>query len=65
MDYAGLADRLLANPPAAVNNPENDAMVLACKNQPYFQSRLQVVRPPFAVNHRSHGAGSLFAAGGH
>lgn len=43
MDYAGLANRLLSNPAAANNNPVNDAIVLACKSQAYFQTRLQAV----------------------
>jgi len=43
MDYAGMANRLLANPLAANNNPVNDAIVLACKSKDYFQSRLEAV----------------------
>ena len=41
MDYGGTKNAFLLNPKPAKHNPENDAIVLACKSQPYFSSRLK------------------------
>lgn len=41
MDYAGARNLLTRTPSQAKDNPDNDAIVLACKSQPYFSSRLQ------------------------
>ena len=43
MDYWGAANLALANPRVAQENPENDAIVLACKSKPYFSERLREV----------------------
>lgn len=43
MDYGGAKDLTVSNPGPAKSNPENDAIVLACKSQPYFSSRLEKV----------------------
>ena len=41
MDFAGATDLMTATPQKAMNNPQNDAIVLACKSEPYFASRLR------------------------
>ena len=40
MDYFGIRNRMLSNPEPTKDNPDNDAIVLACKSQSYFTSRL-------------------------
>lgn len=40
MDYLGSKNLLLSTPAPAIGNPNNDAIVLACKSQAYFTSRL-------------------------
>lgn len=41
MDYAGIKNRSVPDPAAASNNPENDAIVLACKSKSFFLPRLE------------------------
>ncbi len=41
MDYAGIKNRSVPNPAAASNNPQNDAIVLACKSESFFLPRLE------------------------
>jgi hypothetical protein len=43
MDYGGMNKFLLSDRVAANDNPDNDAIVLACKSRPYFYSRLSKV----------------------
>lgn len=43
MDSVGVAKHTLTNPTVARNNPQNDAIVLACESKPYFLSRLKAV----------------------
>lgn len=43
MDYAGAKDLLISTPKPASINPDNDSIVLACKSQAYFSSRLEKV----------------------
>ncbi len=41
MDYGGIKKFFLSNYNQAKDNPDNDAIVLACKSQPYFSERLK------------------------
>lgn len=41
MDYAGIKNKTVSNPIAASNNPDNDAVALACKSKPFFLPRLE------------------------
>lgn len=43
MDYFGAKDTIVSTPEMAVAHLSSDAVVLACKSQPYFASRLQSV----------------------
>lgn len=43
MDYVGVKNIMIARPTTSENNPTNDAIVLACKSQDYFSSRLEKV----------------------
>jgi len=43
MDYYGVKDTIVSTPEMAMANLSSDAVVLACKSQPYFESRLQSV----------------------
>jgi hypothetical protein len=40
MDYGGMKSFLFSEQEVAKDNPDNDSIVLACKSQPYFSSRL-------------------------
>jgi len=52
MDFAGSKDWLLRTPPPAVSNPQNDAIVLACKSQRYFSERLNKLKAhPLILTH--------------
>lgn len=44
MDYVGVKNIMVARPTISENNPTNDAIVLACKSQDYFSSRLDKVK---------------------
>ena len=44
MDYAGVKNYMIARPAQSKDNPINDAIVLACKSQNYFSSRLKKVQ---------------------
>lgn len=44
MDYAGMKNIIAARPEASKDNMTNDAIVLACKSQDYFSSRLEKVK---------------------
>jgi len=41
MDYAGLRSKTMSTPQAVADNPQHDAIVLACKSEPYFRPRLR------------------------
>lgn len=41
MDYGGLKNKTMSTPRTADMNPVNDAIVLACKSEPYFRPRLE------------------------
>lgn len=41
MDYIGTKKFFISDPGISKNNPVNDAIVLACKSQPYFSDRLK------------------------
>lgn len=43
MDFAGMNDLTVSNPPVIGSNPDNDAMVLACKSKAWFFKRLSQV----------------------
>jgi hypothetical protein len=43
MDFAGARNYMISNPQPAKHNPTNDAIVLACKSQPYFAPRLKAL----------------------
>ena len=43
MDFAGLKSKLFEKTNITTENPENDAIVLACKSKPYFQPLLENV----------------------
>ena len=43
MDFAGMRSKLLETTSIAKDNPDNDAIVLACKSKPYFTSLLKDV----------------------
>lgn len=43
MDYAGLTSKFFPDVQADKGNPDNDAIVLACKSQPYFEKRIEDV----------------------
>ncbi len=43
MDYVGVKNIMVARPAISEINPINDAIVLACKSQDYFSSRLEKV----------------------
>ncbi len=43
MDFAGLKSKLFEKTNIATENPDNDAIVLACKSQPYFSPLLKNV----------------------
>lgn len=43
MDYVGVKNIMIARPTTSEDNPTNDAIVLACKSQDYFSSRLEKV----------------------
>ncbi len=44
MDYGGIKSILFSEQESAKDNPDNDSIVLACKSQPYFSSRLKEVK---------------------
>ncbi len=41
MDYGGIKKIFFPKMKSATNNPENDAIILACKSKPYFSSDLE------------------------
>jgi hypothetical protein len=41
MDYAGIKNRTVSDPITVSDNPDNDAVVLACKSKSYFLPRLE------------------------
>lgn len=43
MDFAGFRSQLFEQTPITKENPENDAIVLACKSKPYFQDLLEKI----------------------
>jgi hypothetical protein len=43
MDFNGLTDSVTATPISQNPNPDNDAIILACKSKPYFTARLNKI----------------------